>query len=281
MPSCAETNRLMRELTGVQYNLGEQNKDITSARQARDMKDTAVLATLARGNPFSPDPALRNIMSGVNADNDVNVDCSKATGETISSSMNKKSEAEYTFKRNEQAVTLASTSSDRIESDTVQVDPQLLFQRVVIASNRSEHLEGLFRYELCSYPEALFNTPLTLRPALADTLWAELSSDSMSGPESDVQYVLDGGVLQPRIFWPRGSTTYSEICNLYCSYVHRKYGNAIVVFDGYDEMSTKKKMTQQRRTGGKAGATVTFSESMKVTLKKEVFLPIPDTSNGS
>ena len=56
--------------------------------------------------------------------------------------------------------------------------------------------------------------------------------------------------------------------------MYRKYGNAIVAFDGYDEMSSKS-MTQQRRTGGKAGATVTFSESMKVALKKEVFLSNP------
>ena len=34
-------------------------------------------------------------------------------------------------------------------------------------------------------------------------------------------------------------------------------------------------MTQQRRAGGKADATVTFAESMKVTLKKEVFLSNP------
>ena len=37
----------------------------------------------------------------------------------------------------------------------------------------------------------------------------------------------------------------------------------------------QKNMTQQRRAGGKADATVTFAESMKVTLKKEVFLSNP------
>ena len=34
-------------------------------------------------------------------------------------------------------------------------------------------------------------------------------------------------------------------------------------------------MTQQRRAGGTADATVTFAESMKVNLKKEVFLSNP------
>ena len=90
----------------------------------------------------------------------------------------------------------------------------------------------------------------------------KLSSTATSGPEGDVQHVLDGGALLHRIPWPRGTTTYQDICGLYCSYVTKKYGNAIVVFDGYDDMSTKN-MTHQRRAAGKAGATVTFTENMK------------------
>jgi hypothetical protein len=40
MPACAEVNDAMQELTGVNYNTGEQNKDMTDTRQARDLKDT-------------------------------------------------------------------------------------------------------------------------------------------------------------------------------------------------------------------------------------------------
>ena len=40
MPACAEVNQAMQELTGGNYNTGEQNKDITAARQACDWKDT-------------------------------------------------------------------------------------------------------------------------------------------------------------------------------------------------------------------------------------------------
>ena len=50
-----------------------------------------------------------------------------------------------------------------------------------------------------------------------------------------------------------------DICGLYCSYVTKKYGKAIVVFDGYDDMSTKN-MTHQRRAAEKAGATVSPSQ---------------------
>ena len=40
MPACAEMNRVMLDLTGVSYRTGEQNKDMTKSRQARNMKDT-------------------------------------------------------------------------------------------------------------------------------------------------------------------------------------------------------------------------------------------------
>ena len=46
------------------------------------------------------------------------------------------------------------------------------------------------------------------------------------------------------------------------------------MFDGYDDMSTKN-MTHQRRAAGKAGATVTLSEDMTVTLTKDNFLANP------
>ena len=82
--------------------------------------------------------------------------------------------------------------------------------------------------------------------------------------------MLDGGALLHRVPWPRGSPTYKVVCDLYCTYVQKKYGRAIVVFDRYNEMSAKA-MTQQRRASGKAVSTVTFTESMPVTLKKDNF----------
>ena len=91
MPACAETNNRMQKLTGIQFNSGEQNKDMSKSRQTRNMKDTiTVLRALAAVNPFTPDcdDSLKNIMNGVNADSNVNADLSKSVGEEILSSMN-------------------------------------------------------------------------------------------------------------------------------------------------------------------------------------------------
>ena len=45
----------------------------------------------------------------------------------------------------------------------------------------------------------------------------------------------------------------------------KKYGEAIVVFDGYGESSTKN-MVHQRRSKGHTAVAVTFTEDMKLTV---------------
>ena len=50
-----------------------------------------------------------------------------------------------------------------------------------------------------------------------------------------------------------------------------KMGHPIVIFDGYDSISTKD-MTHQRRAKGRIGPTVTFTEDMAITVQKEQFL---------
>lgn len=76
----------------------------------------------------------------------------------------------------------------------------------------------------------------------------------------EVQYVLDGGALLQRIPWTRGAT-YHDLCTVYTDYVARKYGEAIIIFDGYGEMYTKD-MMHLRRNKGQAGVNVTFTEEM-------------------
>ena len=88
-PACAEVILAMQEFTGVNYNTGEQNKDMTAARQASDWNDTlTVLQYLQERNPFSLDPSLRSISTGVHAHPTVNVDEAVAVGDMILTQMN-------------------------------------------------------------------------------------------------------------------------------------------------------------------------------------------------
>ena len=104
---------------------------------------------------------------------------------------------------------------------------------------------------------------------LANAIWNLLAPD-ISEITGEVQYVLDGGALIHRIPWTRG-TTYQEICSVYTRYVSKKYGEAVVVFDGYSGKSTKD-TTHERRTKGHAGVTVAFTSNMQLTMLKAKFL---------
>ena len=74
MPACADVNQVMQEFTGVSYNTGEQNKDMTKTKQSRDLKDTLTA-----------------------------------------------------LQKKDQVITFASKSAVRLDDETIQIDPQLLF----------------------------------------------------------------------------------------------------------------------------------------------------------
>ena len=89
-----------------------------------------------------------------------NADTAKSVGENILSSMNGKCATDYSFKRSAQAVTMVSKSSVKIDNYHVQVDPQLLCQRLIIAcdnSNQKNCFDTSFAHILL-----LFSTSLLL-----------------------------------------------------------------------------------------------------------------------
>ena len=58
---------------------------------------------------------------------------------------------------------------------------------------------------------------------------------------------------------------------MYCQYLTGKYGAAVVILDGYKQSSITD-ITHRGQPGGKAAPSVTFSDDMKLTLKKDHFL---------
>ena len=125
-----------------------------------------MLSILSTRNPFSPNEKLRNIMNGVTADKKVNADKAKEIyGASITENMINKCIDTYSFKRKEKILPMSSRTSVHIDGEAVQVDAELLFQRLLATVPSSLDLEDLFTYELCSYPPALFDTNALPRPA--------------------------------------------------------------------------------------------------------------------
>ena len=158
-----------------------------------------LLEFLESRNPFSDNCSLRSIATGINAGISVNVDTAKEVGEEILTSVAQQNVLQHSFERKNQAVTL-STSAVKVNNETIQIDPQLLIQRLIAAGTRNEQLEEIFEF-------AIFEARYFMRPAnksaLADAIWV-LMPKYVVGPTGHSQYVLDGGSLVHRIPWQRG-----------------------------------------------------------------------------
>ena len=112
--------------------------------------------------------------------------------------------------------------------ESVQVDPQLLFQTFITVGDRIGEFPSLFSYELCSYTGALFEAPsLPLKankPALAYAIWKKANQEQL-GLSDDVKYVLDGGALLHHLPWPCSSSC-NDVYALYVDRVNPKYGKS-------------------------------------------------------
>ena len=120
---------------------------------------TIVFLYRANFSPFDTDPSLCNIASGVVAEEGVNCNKAKEMGDRILRSMVRKNVHEYSFQKKQQVLTLASKTAVQFKNGKVQVDQQLLFQRlsIITTSGRYDNPEALFKYKMSSSPTALVN----------------------------------------------------------------------------------------------------------------------------
>ena len=79
-----------------------------------------------------------------------------------------------------------------IEGEMVHIDPQLLFQCIIIAANTTNDIEGIFEHELSIHPPALFDSHLLMREpqksVLADAIWEKVSSGFTPPKVKSVMY---------------------------------------------------------------------------------------------
>ena len=72
---CAEYNNAMQYVTGAGYRTSDQHVETTNARQGKDNKDILILIEfLKERSPFTADQSLRNIETGMVANDDANAD---------------------------------------------------------------------------------------------------------------------------------------------------------------------------------------------------------------
>ncbi len=165
-PSCLEINNTMQKFSSVSYSTSDQHKEATSARIERYLKDIMILLSFLRDrNSFNDDPTLRNIITGVTAENKINAENAKRIGTTTINSMVRKCVIEHSFKKKDQIITMASNNAIKVNQEIILIDPQVLFQRLITVGMTSEQLPEIFQYELSSYPPALFDRKDVMKTA--------------------------------------------------------------------------------------------------------------------
>ena len=102
-------------------------------------------------DPFVQNDWLFNISNSMIAQERINVEKAREIGVKIVESIARKSTDEFTFRKANQAVTLGSWSTVKIKGEHVNIDPQLLFQRLPTVRECCDDVASLFQYELCTY----------------------------------------------------------------------------------------------------------------------------------
>ena len=104
--------RTMSSSLSVDVCFSDQHKDVTKARQLRDIRDTLDLINFLRErDPFVQNNALINIANGMTAESIINVDRAKQIGENILESMVDNIVEEFTFRKANEVVTVSSRSA--------------------------------------------------------------------------------------------------------------------------------------------------------------------------
>lgn len=232
MPDYAQITTEMEKLTSSEQQK-KDNKIIPSAVK-RDYTGTATLFEyLENHDPFEESEHLFDISTGI-ASSVSNTHMAQDVGKSIIACMEGEKITSYVFKKKNQVKLMGA----KIVSDGEElvVDPQLLFQRLLIIVNNSNlNLDDVFKYELSVYPPSLFTKYGLLntagKPKLADAI-AKLCKDTPGTKIPEVECnVVDGGLLLHRLPWTKGET-FRQIMNKYVSMV-LNYVHPIVVYDGY------------------------------------------------
>ena len=296
-PTCAEYNHSLQKLTSVSFLSSDQHTPThswsTGARMTRDKQDVDKLTTFfTTYDPISPDPTLHCIATGVFASTSANVDDAQSIGVTILDGMVDQEVNQYTFPVSSK--TLAARPEIEMNGVKVSVNPQLLFQRLSVATSTQtdEARQKASSYELCSYPPALFDHKLFQRSGakseLADAIWRQVDLEHIEKPavvfpqhetnnistgEAHVttRQIIDGGSLLHHIPWSKCHMTWIQLINIYVHYVIRVYGpDSIIVFDDYPTHPTTKDEAHMRRSG--TAPIISVQEDHLISVSKKLFM---------
>ena len=117
-PMSSAYNYAMQNFNKTLYVTSEQHKEATRSSMERDIKDFETLtAKLKQHSPFSDEKALRNIITGLNAETNINVQDLFNVGRNTVKNTEGQSVFNYSYKRKNKFKTLASGPVIKVTQD--------------------------------------------------------------------------------------------------------------------------------------------------------------------
>lgn len=220
MPSCAAINEAMQLFTHKALETSEQHKELGISRQKRDIEDTNIIYNyLSDRNVFAKSAVLRNIVDGVVSYPNCNPYDAKNIGLAILKKMEGNNSSAFVFKKKDQVVVMNTKNTVQIDNENVQIDPEVLFQRLLsIQNNRNkDDLECILKYELTQRPPVFFDENGFIRDgnesALSDFLWKRFGSKMSTELEilDECAFVLNGEWMINEVVWQKGEA-FNDIC---------------------------------------------------------------------
>lgn len=266
----------LEEFCGVKLEKNfesSQHIDASDTRITKDRSDlNKLVAVFQEQNPFPDFEGLISLSSGMIANDTVNCFNAFEIGKKILETTYGQNMKDIKLSRKDMVVTLYSMNNKlKIGNHEVLIDPNLLFQRILILKKPDELVE-FFKYELAPYPQSLFDE-YGLRKTQKSDLYEFFTVLNESVKDKiNCFYVIDGGMLLHKITW-RLHQKFSEICDSYIQYIQSKYGrNVIVVFDGYLFPSIKSSERNRRASKKEPAVDVMPSADANLNISQDRFL---------
>ncbi|KAL7289552.1 hypothetical protein TKK_0016524 [Trichogramma kaykai] len=277
MPAAFNIMNSLEEYCGLESYSSEQHVDLTNQRMNKDEKHIDMLLYwLDKHDPFTSHGSISSLSTGVIGDARINCHLAVEIGEKGMDKMIGQNASNVTLSavHKVKPLSIAEGGAHLENEPFINVDPQILFQRIAVTFQGNEKLtREALAYELSPFPLSIFDENGLMRKSTKSELYKLFSSHPQEIVSAINYHVIDGGWLLHKYVWPH-SKTYSGICEGYKNYILNSFGeNVMVVFDGYNsEIIGTKSYERYRRKEAAVAPDIAVNEEALVSLKQKNFL---------
>ena len=160
----------MSELLDHKHQTSEQHQELGKSRIKRDNTDLETVITwFSRYKPFYPvDPNLRCLNAGISSvEGKDNVNCERIEriGAVAQRKLNNVEYCNTSLSKKDMVITLANLQQGvKVSEQSIVIDDDRLFNRLIAIAERSNDLEPYFEYELTNTPASLFKDGFMRKP---------------------------------------------------------------------------------------------------------------------